>query len=140
MNNEERTKNIDINSIGYMAIKELEKGLPKKIKKKKNGAPLNIKIRKKDLVMFESIAAQYGVPRNWLMSELIETDIKSMFDYFKDRMKFEIAQAADDYMTSKEMEHDFRGATWYWDVVQPDPFLFHPDSQGIETLMKGGEK
>lgn len=139
MSKEQRSEYIDAESLGYMLIRELEKESPKKIKKKKNGCPLNIKIRKKDLVILELIAEQYGVPRNWLLSEIIETDIQSMFDSFKDKQKFEIAQAADEYMTSKEMEHEFRGATWYWDVVQPDPLIYHPDSQGIEILMKEGK-
>lgn len=140
MNQEQRASYIDTDSIGYQAIRELENYPPIKIKKKKNGAPLNIKIRKKDLALLESIAELYNVPRNWLLSELIEADIRSMFEYFQDRMKFDIAQMTDDYMTSKQMEHDFRGATWYWDVVHPDPGIFHPNNPGIETLIKGETK
>ena len=140
MNKEQRANYIDTNSIGYTAICELENGRPNRVKKKKNGTPLNIKIRKKDLAFFESMAEIYNVPRNWLLSELIETDITSMFEYFQDKMKFEIAQEADRHMTHKQMEHDFRGATWYWDVVQPDPLVHHPDSPGIETLIKGKNK
>lgn len=139
MNKEQRESYIDTNSIGYTAVRELENE-EVKIKKKKNGTPLNIKIRKKDLAVFEAMAEQYKVPRNWLLSELVETDIKSMFEYFQDRMKFEIAQEADKYMTSKQMEHDFRGATWYWDVVHPDPLLFHPDNPGVESITKGDVK
>ena len=133
MEEQDRKKYINPESTGHNAISYLyEKKDIDTIKK--NGVPINLKINKKDLEIFDFLASKFGIPRNWLIAELLESDIVDMFQSFNEKPKYELAQEADNEMTNKKMTHEYRGATWYWDVVHPDYDVDNPSTKGLADL------
>lgn len=124
-------KENEIPSTGELAMRYFYTQGSEKKASKKNSQPINVKIDKDDLEIIEYIAKKFGTTRNWLLSEIIETNIEEMFEAFKGKPRFELAMYADEVITKKNLPHDFRGATWYWDVVHPDPIVGHPDEKGL---------
>lgn len=118
-------------STGELEIQLLYSKGEKKQINKKNSQPINVKIDKNDLEIIEYIAAKFGVTRNWLLSEIIEKNINEMFDAFTYKPRYQLALLADELITKKNLPHDFRGATWYWDVVHPDPGVGNPTEKGL---------
>ncbi len=98
---------------------------------KKNSQPINVKIDKNDLEIVDYFSEKFGVTKNWIISFLIESNIEEMFKAFGVKSKYELAIIADDVITKKNLPHEFRGATWYWDVVQPDPAVENPEEKGL---------
>lgn len=98
---------------------------------KKNSRPINVKVDKNDLEIIDYFSEKFGVTKNWIISFLIESNLKEMFEAFGVKSKYELAIIADDVITKKNLPHEFRGATWYWDVVQPDPVVENPEEKGL---------
>ena len=69
-----------------------------------------------------------------IIAELLESDVVDMFQSFEEKPKYELAQEADHEMTNKKMMHEFRGATWIWDVVRPDDNVFNPAIKGLADI------
>lgn len=98
---------------------------------KKNSQPINVKVDKNDLEIISYFSEKFGITKNLIISFLIESNIKEMFKAFGVKSKYELAIIADDVITKKNLPHEFRGATWYWDVVQPDPVVENPEEKGL---------
>lgn len=133
MDLKDREKFIDRQSTGSLSIGQLytNKGKIRKTDKKKN-IPINIKINKIDLEIIDHLAEKFEISRNLLIASIIECDVEQMFSTFETKPRYQLARAADDEITRKNLPHEYRGATWYWDVVGPSHEVFHPDEKGLK--------
>ena len=133
MNKEDREKLVDRQSTGNLAITYLyaNKGKKHKVEKKKN-MPINIKINKTDLEIIDYLADKFELSRNLFIASIIECDVEQMFSTFETKPRYQLATEADEEITRKNLPHEYRGATWYWDVVGPSQDVFHPDEKGLK--------
>ena len=131
MKNKTQDSNIDKESTGFLAVSYLYQNKVKDKPVKKNGVPINLRINKTDLEIIDYLAEEFGVSRNWFISEMIEADIFQMFNAFEMKPKYQLAVEADQEISRNNMEHEYRGATWIWDVVGPDQDVFNPATEGI---------
>jgi len=133
MDLKEREKLIDWQSTGSLSIANLYTNNGKNIKtEKKKNMPINIKINKIDLEIIDHLAEKFELSRNLLIASIIECDVEQMFSTFDAKPRYQLAKAADDEITRKNLPHEYRGATWYWDVVGPSQEVFHPDEKGLK--------
>ena len=134
MTEQDRTIFINPKSTGYKAIKYHYENNDINTKKT-NGAAINLKIHKSDLEIFDFIANKFSVPRNWLIAEILETDIDEIFNFFDEKPRHELALLADEEMTKKNMTHEYRGATWYWDAVRPPDDIGNPSCESLQDII-----
>ena len=92
-------------------IKDMQVGDVKEIKIKKGGT---IKVARSYICAFFSKKSLCTVTNKTTDGNLILQVLKR-----------------DDVITKKNLPHEFRGATWYWDVVQPDPVVENPEEKGL---------
>lgn len=135
----DRASLADKESVGYELAQVLygEAEPPKKYAKNKK-MPVNLTLLKSDLELLDVIAEHFGQTRSWLLSYFMSADIERMFDEIgamNDVDMAHIARFVDREMSEKELEHDFKGATWQWLASDITDEINNPGSGGVIRKM-----
>ena len=77
--------------------------------------PVNLRLLRSDLRLIDAIAQQYGRSRAWILANLLEADIKRMFDeigLLNEVDQAHLALHVDSKISEGGLEHDYEGKTW----------------------------
>ncbi|MCA2494071.1 hypothetical protein R7P75_23800 [Vibrio sp. 2175-1] len=125
------TKKVDTNDLGYWIVKSLERGEKLSSKNKKNNS-VNIIIDKTNLEIIDFFAKKFGYSRSYILSNLINTEVSSMFKSLDTKDKFILASNVDKQISDMDdVEHDYKNETWMHEVKEVPSEVYYPENKSI---------
>lgn len=143
---ETRASLVDEKSLGYELVHQLEEKRSQsdgaestataKKKSTSKAIAINLRVKKSDLALLDVIAEHFGVTRSYLLESFVSDDIETMFNKLYGCDQYTLARAVDKEIDNQGYENEYRGRTWYWDVLENLGYegliyLDHPDSPNV---------
>ena len=139
--NKKRRELVDTESTGYAAAQHYYKKRAgnvegAKTRKKNKSTAINVRINITDLNEFDFLSGLLNEPRASMISEIISYNIEVMFHALEETERTHFAELVDNEMVRLNLEHEFKGKTWFWEVAQPNQEAYNPENQKNWDLMK----
>ncbi|MGL4937571.1 hypothetical protein [Shewanella sp.] len=100
-----------------------------------NSIPVNLRLRKEDIELFDAIAKKFNVSRSALIGDLVERDVIEMFDKLEIVDADILAKAVDARLESDGVYHNNSNAYgygyWRTRTLMPHPQLDNPDNPSL---------
>jgi hypothetical protein len=104
--------------------------------KSKKSISINIRLSHGDIKILDFIANKAGTSRSKTLSASIEHDISEMFGALDYAEKANLANLVDRQLSIEGYDHEYNGATWYWETVGQDPNMDNPADNEKWIMMK----